>query len=88
MFKLFVRSRVYPKSRHADKYGGRGTQGLNVSSMPQDIVLQAHLYALNNVQEIKPYLSTHKRVIKEKYPRMSEKWLLKDNNKNFISWFN
>ena len=83
-----VESIIIPNSRHVGRYTSRGTQGLNVISMHMDIVLQEHLYILNNIDEFEPYLSTHKRVIKEKYPRMSEKWLLKDNNKNFISWFN
>lgn len=65
-----------------------GTQDLNIMSMHRDIVLQTHLYILNNVDEVQPYLSTHKRLIKEKYPWMSDKWLLKEHNKNFISWFN
>lgn len=33
-----------PNSHHADRYGGRSTQGLNVISIPQDINLQEHLY--------------------------------------------
>ncbi|KAI5432347.1 hypothetical protein KIW84_036185 [Lathyrus oleraceus] len=61
------------KSHHVDRYGGRGGKGLNVISMHLDIFLQTHLYILNNVDEVEPYLSTHKRFIKEKYPRMSEK---------------
>lgn len=59
---------IIPNSRHVGRYTGRGTQGLNVISMHMDIVLQEHLYILNNVDEVEPYLSTHKRVIKEKYP--------------------
>ena len=73
-----------PKSRHADRYEGKGTQGSNVFSIPQDIVLQAHLYILNNVDKVGPYFSTHKTVIKEKYPRISDKWLLKKYNKNLM----
>lgn len=75
-------------SYHDDRYEGRGTQGLHVKSMARDIVLQEHLYILNNVDEVKPYLSSHKKLTKEKYSRMSDKWLLKGHNKNFISWFN
>lgn len=60
----------------------------NFISMPRDIVLQANLYILHNVNEIELYLSTKKRAIKEKYHRMSDKWLLKEYNNNFISWFN
>ena len=61
-------STVISKSHHASIYGGRGTQGLNVMSMPQDVVLQAHLYILNNIDEVQPYIFSHKRFIKEKFP--------------------
>lgn len=63
-----VKSIGITKSCHADRYGARGTQGLNVISIPRNIVLQAHLYILNNIDDVEPYLSTHKRLIKEKYP--------------------
>ena len=33
------------------------------------------------------YLSTYKRFIKQQYPRISDKWLLKVHNKNIISLF-
>ena len=76
-----------PKSRHADRFEGRGTQGLNVKSMGRDVVLQAHFYILNNLSVVEPYIATHKKVIKKKYPRMNDK-LLTRHNKEFISWFN
>lgn len=56
-----------PKSCNAQRYGGRGTQGLNIVPMPWDIVIQVHLNILNNFYEVQPYLSTHKGLIKEKY---------------------
>lgn len=56
--------------------------------MARDVVLQAHLYILNNVDEVQPYLSAHKILIKDKFPQMSDKWLLKEHNKIFINLFN
>jgi hypothetical protein len=50
-------------------------------------VLQAHLYILNNIDEVQPYISTHKRIVKETYSRMNEKWVLKEHNKTFLKWF-
>lgn len=85
---LEVESIGIPKSRRDGRYEGRGTWGLNVKSMNHDVVLQAHLYIFNNFDEVQPYLSAHKRLTKEKYPWMSDMWLLKENNRNFISWFN
>lgn len=75
-------------SRHTDIFKDRGTQGLNVKSMDQDVVLEAHFYVLNNLSVIEPCISTHKTVIKKKYPRMNDKWLLIWHNKEFISLFN
>ena len=76
-----------PKSRHEGRCDGKGTQGLKVNNMGREEVLQAHLYILNNIEEVEPYLSTHKTVVKSKHPRMNEKWVLKEHNKTFLSWF-
>lgn len=79
-----VESIEIPKSRHADSYEGRGTQCLNVKSMTRYVVLQAHFYIVNNLDEVQPYIATHKTLVKEKNPRMSDKLLLKEYNKKFI----
>lgn len=76
------------ESRHDERYGDRGTQGLNVKIVDWDVVLQTHLYILNNSFEVQPYLSAHKSLIKEKFPRMSENLMLTEHNKTFINWFN
>ncbi|KAI5442334.1 hypothetical protein KIW84_011414 [Lathyrus oleraceus] len=75
------------KSCHANRFEGRGTQGLNVKSMGRDVVLQTYFYILNNLSVVEPYMATHKEVIKKKYPRMNDKLLLTQHNKEFISWF-
>lgn len=62
------------KSRHADRYVGRGTQGLNIKLVARDVVLEVHFYILNNLDEVQPYIDTHKKVVKTKYPQMSDKW--------------
>lgn len=41
--------------------------------MTRDVVLQAHLYILNNIDEIQPYLYAHKILIKKKYLRTNDK---------------
>ncbi|KAK2357161.1 hypothetical protein QL285_094460 [Trifolium repens] len=76
-----------PKSRHDGRCDGAGTQGLNVKSINIEVVLQAHLYILNNTDEVQPYLSTHKSIIKKKYAKMNESRLLKEHNKSFSEWF-
>lgn len=65
-----------PKSRHADKFEGRGAQSFNVKPMGRDVVLQAHFYTLNNLSVVEPYIDAHKKVIKKKYSRMNDKLLL------------
>jgi hypothetical protein len=76
-----------PKSRHDGRCDGVGTQGLNVKSMHIEVVVPAHLYILNNTDEVQTYLSAHKSIIKKKYPKMNERGLLKEHNKSFSEWF-
>ncbi|XP_058776657.1 uncharacterized protein LOC131650977 [Vicia villosa] len=76
-----------PKSRHDGRCEGVGTQGLKIKSLSIDVVVQAHLYILNNTDEVQPYISAHKSIIKKKYPKMSERGLLKEHNKSFSEWF-
>ncbi|CAK8570711.1 unnamed protein product [Lathyrus sativus] len=76
-----------PKSRHTD-IDERGIQGINVKSMAQDVVIQAYFYIMNNIDEVQPFIDTHKIFLREKYPRMSDKLLLIEHNKRFIDWFN
>ncbi|XP_058769046.1 uncharacterized protein LOC131642899 [Vicia villosa] len=59
-----------PKSRHDGRCEGVGTQGLKVKSLSIDVVVQAHLHILNNTDEVQPYLSSHKSIIKKKYPKI------------------
>ena len=40
------------KYRHNGIYEAKGTQGLNIKTMTQDVVLQAHMYILNNFDEV------------------------------------
>jgi len=69
------------------RYRGKGTRGQSFEGMDQDKALQAHLYILNNIDEVQPYLHTHKSIIKKNNPRMNEKWLLNKHNKTFVNWF-
>ena len=52
-------SGVNVHSRH-EQGASKGTRGLKVKSMPREEVLQAHLYILNNMEEIQPYFHEHK----------------------------
>ncbi|RDY02786.1 hypothetical protein CR513_13716, partial [Mucuna pruriens] len=76
-----------PKSRHESIYGGKGTSDVIVKSMGQEEVLQAHLYILNNIKEVQPYLSTHQDILKKKNPRRNEKKIINEHNKTFLNLF-
>ena len=82
-----IKSVGLPKCRHEGREIGKGTHGINVKTMRREDVLQAHLYILNNTNKVQPYLTAHKKIIKQNNPRMNEKWLLNELNKTFLKWF-
>jgi len=65
----------------------KSSKGVHVISKSREEVSQAHLYILNNTDEVLPYLDAHKDIVKYKNPRQSEKWVLIENNITFMSWF-
>lgn len=78
-----------PKSRHEKRQYGQGTRGVLVKSMNYDELQEAHLYILNNIDEVKDYISSHKELLKAKNyrMRMTEQKLLKEHNRTFVNWF-
>jgi len=50
-------------------------------------VLQAHLYLLNNTNDVLPYIDAYKMLLKFVNARGNEKWLLTEHNKTFLKWF-
>jgi len=65
---------------------GKGTRGVRVIRKDQQ-VLQAHLYILNNTDDVLPFLDEHKMLLKSMNPCVNEKWLLKAHNNMFLKWF-
>ena len=53
-----------PKSRHDDRVGGKGSRGLHVMTPSIEDLLQAHLYVLNNSNEVLPYIVKHEALVK------------------------
>jgi len=45
-----------PESRHDDRVGNKGSRGLDVINPSVEDLLQAHLYVLNNSNEVLPYI--------------------------------
>jgi len=60
---------------------------VNIVSKSQSKVLQAHLYILNNTDEVIPYIEAHKAIVTETNPRQAEKWVLMEHNRTFMPWF-
>ena len=48
----------FPESRHDDRVGGKGSRGLHVITPSVKDLLQAHLYMLNNSNEVVIHTST------------------------------
>jgi len=76
-----------PKSRHDDRVGGKGLRGLHVITPSLEDLLQAHLYVLNNNNEVLTYILHHEGLVKQSNPKMSKNWVLKKHNKIFFDWF-
>jgi len=76
-----------PRSRYEGRREGKGTQSVRIVRKDQQQVLQAHLYILNNTDDVLPYIDEYKMLFKTKNPRVNEKWLLNEHNKTFLKWF-
>ena len=67
--------------------GGKGSRGLYVITPSLEELQQAHLYILNNSNEVMPYIVRHKALVKENNPKMTKNRVLKEHNKTFLNWF-
>ena len=45
-----------PESRHDERVGGKSSKGLHVTTPSVEDLLQTHLYVLNNINEVFPYI--------------------------------
>ena len=75
------------KCRHNERVGDKGLRGLHVITPSVEDLQQAHLYVLNNNNEVLPYILQHEGLVKESNPKMSKNWVLKKHNKTFLDWF-
>ncbi|BBN69047.1 transposable element gene [Prunus dulcis] len=62
--------------------------GCTVGVVDQDLLNQAHLYILENTEEVLPYIEQHMIHIKTAYPKFRKrtKWLQDKHNSTFIQW--
>jgi len=70
-----------PESRHDERVRSKGSRRLHLD------LQQAHLYVLNNSNEVFPYILHHEGLVKENNPKRSKNWVLKEHNKTFLDWF-
>jgi len=64
--------------------GSKGSRGLHVITPSVEDLLQAHLYVLNNSNEVLSYILQHKGLVKESTPKMSKNRVLNKHNKTFL----
>ncbi|CAL8175735.1 unnamed protein product [Prunus armeniaca] len=62
--------------------------GCTVSVVDRDLLNQAHLYVLENTEEVLPYIEQHMIHIQTAYPKFRKrtKWLQDKHNSTFIQW--
>ena len=75
------------ESQHDKREGGKGSRGLYVITPSLEELQQAHLYILNNSNEVLLYIVHHEALVKESNPKMSKNKVLKEHNKTFVNWF-
>ncbi|XP_056688370.1 uncharacterized protein [Spinacia oleracea] len=77
-----------PKPRHnKERVQGIGTVGRKVLNLSREIVDQAYLYILQQVDEVQPYLADHMNLIRQEYHGRGENFLRDEHNPSFIRWF-
>ncbi|KAI9121876.1 hypothetical protein K1719_007266 [Acacia pycnantha] len=74
------------QSQH-DEGISEGTRGIKLKNMPCEEVLQAHLYILNNMEEVQPYIDEHIKSLKNMNPRKNDMQIANEQKKTFIKWF-
>jgi len=58
------------ESRQDDRVGGKGSRGLHVITPSLEDLLQAHLYVLNNCNEVLLYILKDEALVKQNNPKM------------------
>ncbi|CAL2256125.1 unnamed protein product [Prunus armeniaca] len=66
----------------------KSLSGCTMSVVDRDLLNQAHLYVLENTEEVLPYIEQHMIHIKIAYPKFRKrtKWLQDKHNSTFIQW--
>ncbi|BBN68176.1 transposable element gene, partial [Prunus dulcis] len=96
VLKGYVQNRTRPEGCIAERWSAfkpkdgvsKPLSGCTVSVVDQDLLNQAHLYVLENTEEVLPYIEQHMIHIKTAYPKFRKrtKWLQDKHNSTFIQW--
>lgn len=76
-----------PKSRHEGRLQGYGTIGHKRIVVDRKIKDNAHLFVLQHISKVHPYLDEHMAFLRTNNPSKGERWLAEQHNRSFISWF-
>ncbi|XP_074266804.1 uncharacterized protein LOC141590091 [Silene latifolia] len=77
----------FPISRHEGRLLGKGTLGKKQMSVDRDSFQKAHLYVLQHMTEVHPYLTEHLDLLKLQNPHKRDDWLLNEHSRTFAEWF-
>ena len=67
-----------PESRHEKRMGGKSSRGLHVITPSLEELQQAHLYMLNNNNEVLSYIVCYEALVKESNPKLTKNRMLKE----------
>ena len=76
-----------PKNRHSDWMTGKGIRGRVEKIVTREMLHLAHMYVLNNEDEVQPYIQQHKDELKYDHQNKTEKWIANEHTKTFPEWF-
>ena len=76
-----------PKSRHEGRLEGQGTLGNKMINPSAELCERAHLFVLQHMTEVDPYLKEHIALIRQMNPLKSGKWVTNEHNRSFTRWF-
>ncbi|BBH07274.1 hypothetical protein Prudu_019154 [Prunus dulcis] len=96
VLKGYVQNRTRPEGCIAERWSAfkpkdgsfKAIISCTVSVVDQDLLNQAHLYVLENTEEVLPYIEQHMIHIRTAYPKFRKrtKWLQDKHNSTFIQW--
>ncbi|KAL9225974.1 hypothetical protein vseg_001839 [Gypsophila vaccaria] len=76
-----------PTSRHEGRLQGKGTLGRKIIKVDGASFDKAHMYVLQHMMEVHPYLNEHFALLKRQYPHKHETWLMSEQSRLFAQWF-